>query len=1039
MTSRILPAVLAGLVLSAPVLARSADPVRDGIAAVRARLQLLRASPEDLSNPARWTLPHTTPHIEEFLTRPVDAPAALRDWCLAVRDSEGPGDDIARAGGWLGSGEVSGTPLRPADPLPGPVPEPAREILEALRMAESLIRLSIRDLSGSEREDILALHEFPSGRSSASPLLSPRFKRAVYKSLEKFDQAGMLRAAELAARSVEKALPDIRDWSSRGSDWTPGRRKTPAGDLLIGGPGDDRYSPRDLEGVALLIDLGGNNLYSGAAAGARTGEAKVVIDLGSEVEVDSAEPLAAGGGVFGVGLFYLDGSSGTKTVRTGSFSQGYGLCGVGALFARGKGTFSGERYVQGSGTFGLGIFRNASGPGSAYSARLYSQGVGFTRGAGVFFHRGSDASLRAGLVDPDPREPLGATSLCQGVGYGPRAYAGGGLGICVISGDRVTLESSYFAQGAGYWHSAGAFFIEGSSNVLQARRYDQGSGIHSAAGAFFLHGDRNRAVNWGVGPAFGWDRGLGWAVVTGNENTLQADWGAGTASINRSRSFFVLSGDRNRMDLPGLGTAHFSRDSADYAVSVIRGEDNLLKSPQLPRNHNLSGTLARSPWCVLESGDLLLSPSAQFVPAKWEKLPWEEAAAQKRTDLSRELLAAGALPPPEKVERLIRIAAAFSPDKAAPRTALRDLVSLPDAELDHIMRSLDPADFDGIIQIRAAIGAIGAESGRSILKELKETPEGERRAWLLAMLSGARAADAVPQLLAALDEPDWRIRATAVRVLGNLLSAENGSEPGRLTVLASLERALARGNGHPSAAAELARGLASKTFSESASALSAAGPRTVADRLRVLECAPEDISGNMSEDQAGGFLGLLRESGERARENVRAELERSRGLRDEVRKIIAAVAEEEDLEPELLSSAITALGKIGNGEDALLVSGRLDHPSAMVRESASQALGLLGRPSLKYLKKAMRSPDPSMRVQALCSLAQTSEPALAAILEDGLADADPAVRRAALSVLPHLQRPLSPVREKILKRLRRGRRGSAEDLIDLERLFLFGS
>ena len=168
---------------------------------------------------------------------------------------------------------------------------------------------------------------------------------------------------------------------------------------------------------------------------------------------------------------------------------------------------------------------------STYVATRSGQGFALTRGVGLFLHRGDHVDIKGGLVEPDPREPSGSVSLCQGVGFGPRAYAGGGVGLAVVVGSNATVQGSYFSQGTGYWHGLGGFRLRGNDSVLQARRYDMGSGVHSAFGHFDVLGNSNRILNWGVGPSYGWDHGGGSSIIAGDGDEIQVDWGAGTGSI----------------------------------------------------------------------------------------------------------------------------------------------------------------------------------------------------------------------------------------------------------------------------------------------------------------------------------------------------------------------------------------------------------------------------------------------------------------------------------------------------------------------------
>ena len=58
------------------------------------------------------------------------------------------------------------------------------------------------------------------------------------------------------------------------------------------------------------------------------------------------------------------------------------------------------------------------------------------------------------MTVPDPHEAVGATSFCQGVGLGPRAFAGR-RGAASVDGNGLDLRASYMAQGMGYWRALG--------------------------------------------------------------------------------------------------------------------------------------------------------------------------------------------------------------------------------------------------------------------------------------------------------------------------------------------------------------------------------------------------------------------------------------------------------------------------------------------------------------------------------------------------------------------------------------------------------
>ncbi|MEK7744464.1 MAG: hypothetical protein AAB578_08770, partial [Elusimicrobiota bacterium] len=290
--------------------------------------------------------------------------------------------------------------------------------------------------------------------------------------MARFDHSSLLSAALQVMASVDEALPALRNASSQAAGLPRTRLRLPIGDVLLSGGGEDDYSEQDLAGAVLLVDFGGKSRYLGPAGAAGEGEVRVVIDLSPEVRVESSSGAASG--VFGIGLLYLPQEGGAKTLRAGDVSLGAGLFGTGGLFLAGDGSsLESGRFTQGAGAFGLGIL-DSLGQGSTFFLRLAGQGFGSTRGAGLLRHRGDGAVLDGGRTEPDPREPLAALSLSQGVGYGPRAFAAGGVGLALVEGDGCRLQASYMAQGMGYWHSFGGLSVVGNGARIQGRRYVQG-------------------------------------------------------------------------------------------------------------------------------------------------------------------------------------------------------------------------------------------------------------------------------------------------------------------------------------------------------------------------------------------------------------------------------------------------------------------------------------------------------------------------------------------------------------------------------------
>ncbi|MDE2292143.1 MAG: hypothetical protein KGL53_08680, partial [Elusimicrobia bacterium] len=334
---------------------------------------------------------------------------------------------------------------------------------------------------------------------------------------------------------------------------------------------------------------------------------------------------AAGTGVFGVGLFAAP-VPGPKRVKAGAESLGAGLFGAGGAWLAGAPlALDAGAFSMGAAAYGVGVL-DASGDGAELASGLDSQGFGFTRGAGLFVYRGSGARLDCGLRTPDAHEDLALTSLCQGAGVGPRAFAGGGVGTALVEGSSVSLNASYMAQGVGYWHGLGVLVVRGDRDRLQARRYAQGTGVHTALGLLSIEGSSDTTRVWGVGPAFGWDWGVGWTVVSGDGDRLASEWAAARGDLN-GEGFLTVRGDHARLALADAGAGAMRRNAPSWAVLAARGTDDVLNAP------------TPDAWGTVEG--FSFDPDLKAEPADWPRVDRSSAAKADEERFTGLLRAAG--------------------------------------------------------------------------------------------------------------------------------------------------------------------------------------------------------------------------------------------------------------------------------------------------------------------------------------------------------------------------------------------------------------
>ncbi|MCB4756771.1 MAG: HEAT repeat domain-containing protein [Elusimicrobia bacterium] len=1020
--------------------------------AVKKELPNLRLGESDFVLPRDRELPFTIESVETLFERPFQVPETAAGWSDRILAAVEAAPLLRVACDVLGSTpsaegltlSTSTLPLFPKD-FPQDLKPVLKDLYRAVEAAQKDLSRAVASVSADARKDFLSLWSYAFDESGLirQEISSQRIKQK-FAGMTPFRQDDVLSAGAALFLAYDRVLPSLwRIQKASTETWkrpagAPARIlwETPLGVFLIGGPGDDEYKEEDLKDAVVLIDLGGRNAYAGPVAGAVEGEIRLVIDFGTDVTVtsDKSGRSNAASGLFGIGFMALPNPAGVKKFKTASHALGCGLGGIGALFIKGPAVLKGLRYVQGVGGFGVGILDVRESSGTVYSAERSGQGLGLVRGVGIFSHQGDHADIEGGLVEPDPREPLGSVSMCQGVGYGHRAYSGGGVGLAVLKGNGSRVQGSYFAQGCGYWRGMGIFRLDGDDSTLQARRYDQGTGVHSAIGFLHLKGHGNRVLNWGVGPAFGWDFSLGCAVIEGDENEVQVEWGSGTASIS-SLSFSLIRGNRDKLALPGYGTGHFFRNRPSYAIHVVQGEGNRLSKPVAPGTVGLGSFLyMNDPRGALRLESVVFEKDLKLEPPVWKVLPQETAMKMEMVDLQEILRSSDGKPSVERVSDLVDVAAAFSLDKQTPRDALRRLLQLPETDVPYLVRVLDPVAVEQLVQLQVALPAHGDKAASEIMSEIGLAPL-KRKLTLLGFLSFYRPSLTFPFLQSAFRAAEettdgTREKIMSMKVLGDLLNQDTGREPG----LRAVRRAVFNYLKHPfrtrlkKQTVELLRytrlgdafGLARSSF-----------PLSGKDRVEFLAAGPEDVTETIGEKGAEHLLKLFKRGKKKALSRLRDDVRFLDEKEPEVRKEFIGLLQ--STRPAVLHAAITGLGQIAYPEDAPLLTPFLQHSTAAVREAAAVGLARMGPAGLQQFDVTMSAGPLLSRRLVMAALPQTTVKEARAVLSKGLKDPDAQVRLGAVTALKNLPDALIPYRKDLLEEA--GRILSAETDPDVKLTF----
>lgn len=287
--------------------------------------------------------------------------------------------------------------------------------------------------------------------------------------------------------------------------------RTPIGKVIVGGPGPNVYT----EDAALILDLGGDDVYLNNAGGTRPGvPVAMVIDWGGHDRYITKDNFSQGAGLMGGG-FLID-LGGYDTFISLDGSQGAGIFGLGVLYhGDGNSTFNARSYSQGTGRMGIGLLLNESGE-DRYVCSHDGQGLGFFGGAGILIDKKGNDYYNLGGSLPDFRDPQRSyVSMGQGFGKGVRPEKGingvpGGIGILIDEEGNDTYIADYFAQGSSYYYGLGILNNMGGDDQYIAGRYAQGAGIHSSVGVFLdRKGNDFYYASSGVAQGTGHDYGVG--------------------------------------------------------------------------------------------------------------------------------------------------------------------------------------------------------------------------------------------------------------------------------------------------------------------------------------------------------------------------------------------------------------------------------------------------------------------------------------------------------------------------------------------------
>lgn len=339
-------------------------------------------------------------------------------------------------------------------------------------------------------------------------------------------------------------------------------RETPAGLILIGDKGPNVYGMD----ASLIIDLGGDDVYMNNAGAPVYGirersvsgiryPSGVVIDLEGNDRYLSPKFASLASGFFGLGLI-LD-MAGNDFYHGDLLSMGASFFGMGCLMdMAGNDTYVCQEGGQGCAFFGGALLFDGAGD-DLYQGAKYVQGVGGPLGLGQLHDLKGRDHYHAGWKHGSSYGTRDIYQACsQGVGWGFRGHAAGGIGILHDFDGNDIYEAGNFAQGTGYFFGVGVLRDDAGHDVYRGSRYCQGSAAHRAVGAFLdLKGNDVYSGRIAANQGAAWDLSVACFIDdAGNDCYTAGDLSLGAGAQNAVGLFYDGEGnDRYQSPSRSLG------------------------------------------------------------------------------------------------------------------------------------------------------------------------------------------------------------------------------------------------------------------------------------------------------------------------------------------------------------------------------------------------------------------------------------------------------------------------------------------------------
>lgn len=938
-----------------------------------------------------FTNPYTLGHFKKWMDNPMDAPLEAQVKAMTLltkcKDPLLWIKELATLGDLQGIGPM---PLKKCPRYPFTAPEEIKKavylILDAMYTA-NLALSKVKAALSSKNKTLIERLILPQACLNMDPekKKEPSFglsdQRQAIAAAGKIEMKGIL----VAGSTLIYALAQAKELLTENDDWQKDVGSfsfmTDLGRVELGGKGPDVHQ----DSAALVIDVGGNDVYRGKTASGTHGKCSVVLDLGGD-DLYLGEDCTQGSGIWGVGILYdLEGND---LYRAGSCSQGAGLFGMGLLIDRsGRDIYLGMEFVQAASSWGWGGLIDLGGE-DTYSCRHSGQAYSGVLGISCLCDTKGNDKYLSGTNAPDPREPDMNKSFSQGFSLGMRNLAAGGFAILADRSGNDLYQCQYFGQGSSYWMGIGVLYDETGKDVYVARRYAQGAGIHFSFGLLMDASGNDHMSSWGVSQGCGHDYGMGILINETGHDTYVSHWlSLGASQANGVGIFLDNTGDDGYESDTGMAVGHFIKRRRSGGIGLFVDAHGKDRYSVNGANNTVWG---KNRWSLGIDGESygmsginIHAPAAAIIMS-------EEGKRQKREEkdsLARRLDMAEKLPYPLDIKELISVASNWGFEKDIPRMADKKILDLPpEKSVPVVVEHISTPNIMTLILMERFFKIHAFHSiPELVVKTRSADPIAKTRAFhFLGMLKDSRVLGYCTE---ALNDPSWKIRSAAITAIGDILNT--GRLKSLLPMMQAFVKALAQNNPR---ILERYLGEDDGRAHEVLSVL----VRVIPLEYKTYKSYEEMPSTKKGKEVVCNFVNLVYKNLSTiipVLEKWIADINRSSELSERLMPYVL------DIDPAVRKSAAYSLGRMQYPPAIPEILALLKDPHLWVRDTAVLSLALFQEDAIHPLTRCLGREDSSFKILAMDVLKRIKDIRSKKLIEKYLDHADEGVRRAAQNAL----------------------------------------